>query len=429
MRKKLKKLQARKKALGSNPLIVGIDIGSEKHAAAFLDKRGELLYKIKRIDNTRAGFDYLLRKIKDTKRRYKLGKVHVGFEPTGHYWRNIVYFLDQRGMAVHFIKTTLLKHQRELDDSSQSKNDDRDAIELGMLLREGKYVESDIPRGIYHDLRSLGKHRAQLMGGKTATLQRLGVLLDTYMPGLAKIFWSLKSKGLRLLLRRAPFAQDIDGLSDQELRGIILKGSRRRGGIKEKVLGIRSVCHSEIGLEPSASSYIELGSYLDQLDLYERELKVIEDQMGEVIFGNEFCELLLSIPGIGVMSVATFLGELGNPGNFRDSGEIVSFCGLDPSERSSGKYRSGFRISKRGRYLIRTILYYMAIRVVRWNKRFKSWYERKRRQGNLRRNSCLIIVCIKLVRIIFAMFRDRKPFNSSYIKPQCIKLKLLPKAA
>jgi transposase len=423
MHNQLKKISLRKKALGRNPLLMGTDIGSESHSVAFLNKQGELLGRIPKVYNSRKGFDYLLARINKYKKQHGFSSVHMGFEPTGHYWRNLAYYLQRHGVKVHFIKTTALKHQRELDDSSPSKNDDRDAVELGMLLREGKYLDSPLPKGVYLELRNLSKHRQQLMGGQTATLLRLGGFLDTYCPGLKGVFWSLNAKGLWGLLRKAPFPADVQRLGRSGLTALLSKASKRKSRIAPKVSALLELSVSGIGLPPTDSSRVELNSYLDLLETYVVQRKRIEKRMAEVIKGHEFCELLRSIPGIGVVSIATILGELGDPMHFNNANEVVSFCGYDPKEHSSGQYRSGRHISKKGRHLMRTMLYFMGMRVIHRNRAFKQGYGRKMKKGALKKKAAIVAVCIKLVRIMFAMLRDRKAFNQRTINPSAIRVR------
>ncbi len=429
MKKKLEKIIRRKRALGRNPLILGIDVGSESHSVAFLDQTGKLLAQFSKVENSRESFDRLLEGIRKWRQRYGFTGVYAAIEPTGHYWRNIAYYLFNHGVVVRFIRTTALKSQRELDDSSPSKNDDRDAVELGMVMKEGRYLDSAIPQGIYLELRGLGKHRQRLMEGKTATVLRLGGFLDTYFPGLRTVFWSLDAKGLWRLLREAPFPSDVLALGEEKLNQLLAAGSKRKGAIVPKAKEIMRLAGAGIALPATESALVELKGSLALLECYDRQLKAVRREMERVIRGNEYCDLLRSIPGVGTVTIATFMGELGDPANFNHPNEVVSFCGLDPSEASSGKFRSGFRISKKGRYLMRTMLYYMGMRVIRWNTRFKSWYERKMKKHDLTKKSALMAVCIKLIRIIFAMFKHRQAFNSSKLEPKTIRLRPMAQAA
>src|SRR5947209_1020963 len=99
-------------------LVVGVDIGSEFNAVALMSKEGEVFGEYPKVYNSRKGFEYFVQVIEEVRRRAGLKEVFIGFEPTGHYWRKIAFFAKERGYQVRFIRTTALKHQRELDESS-----------------------------------------------------------------------------------------------------------------------------------------------------------------------------------------------------------------------------------------------------------------------------------------------------------------------
>jgi len=127
-------------------LFVGCDIGSSNHAAAIMDSSGTVLEKLPKVFNTLKGFMFLDKKIAYWKIRIGATTVRFGFEPTGHYWKPLVHFMCNREIEVFFIKTTAVKAMRELTDSTQSKNDKRDAITLAHLLR-GKSSKEPAGRG------------------------------------------------------------------------------------------------------------------------------------------------------------------------------------------------------------------------------------------------------------------------------------------
>jgi len=124
---------------------------------------------------------------------------------------------------------------------------------------------------------------------------------------------------------------------------------------------------------------------------------------------------LLSIPGIGALSAAVFLGELGNPAHFHNGRQIVKYAGYDPQESDSGSWVGRRFISKKGRWLMRKYLFFMSMRVVVLTNYFKTYYERKletkNRVGELpRRKEILCAVAIKLIKVIFALLRDKRRF-------------------
>jgi transposase len=139
----------RRQKITKATLIVSLDIGSEFNAMALMNKEGEIIGRYSNIFNSRKGFEYFKKVIEQVRRTKGYKKVLVGFEPTGHYWRKIAYYAKECGYEIRFIRTTALKHQRGLDESSPAKNDMRDAVTIGNVVREGKYIDTVIEDGVY----------------------------------------------------------------------------------------------------------------------------------------------------------------------------------------------------------------------------------------------------------------------------------------
>ena len=47
----------------------------------------------------------------------------IGIEPTGHYWFDLVAYLENEGILLVMVNPYTVKQTKELDDNSQSKND------------------------------------------------------------------------------------------------------------------------------------------------------------------------------------------------------------------------------------------------------------------------------------------------------------------
>ncbi len=90
----------------------------------------------------------------------------------------------------------------------------------------------------------------------------------------------------------------------------------------------------------------------------------------------------------------------------------MKLAGLDLYEVSSGKFQGTRRISKRGRPLMRKLLYFFAVRAVRSGGLMEHQYQRYLDRGMLR-TKALIAVARKLLRIIFAIVRDNSVFDYS----------------
>ncbi|TLD42646.1 MAG: Mobile element protein [Candidatus Jettenia ecosi] len=79
----------------------------------------------------------------------------------------------------------------------------------------------------------------------------------------------------------------------------------------------------------------------------------------------EIKQLMAGIEEIGEVTGAGLIGEGGDFTKHKTIAEITKLAGLDLFEVSSGKHKGSRHISKRGRPLMRKLLFYAAINVVR----------------------------------------------------------------
>jgi len=100
----------------------------------------------------------------------------------------------------------------------------------------------------------------------------------------------------------------------------------------------------------------------------------------------------------------------------------MKLAGLDLYEISSGKRKGQRRISKRGRSLLRKILYNAAISTIRKNGIMHAQYERLIGRG-MKRTPALIVIAKKLLRVIHAMLRDDRDYLHNYESPKRVVIK------
>lgn len=131
-------------AITENSLVVGIDVGSEKHFARVFDwRRIELSKKAFEFSNDEEGFNDFLNWIEEIKLKYGKTEVLPGMEPTGHYWLNLGIYLQEHGMKPVHVNPHHVKKSKELDDNNPSKNDRKDPKVIAGLVNDGRYNGSD----------------------------------------------------------------------------------------------------------------------------------------------------------------------------------------------------------------------------------------------------------------------------------------------
>jgi transposase len=406
---------AKRQRVKRTTLVIGIDIGNEFNAMCLMNKDGEVLSKYPRIYNTREGFDFFAKTIEETKKKKGLRDVLIGMEPTGHYWRKIAYFGQEQGYEVRFVRTTALRHQRELDESSSAKSDVRDAATIANITREGKYIDTVIEDGVLRQLRTLAHVRERIQRYNTGSKHALKAVLDDYFPESKGIFWSMKSKGLRAVLQNYPFPADVIELGINGLTELIAKSTRRKESAAKKAAKLYKAAKESVGLKQiGIADRYRVKMYLEEVNRSEEQLKDIERQMKKLLEEVPYANNILSIPGIGALSCAVFLGELGNPFNFNNPKQIIKYAGYDPQENDSGQRVGRKIISKKGRWMLRKYLYFMSMRVIHRSAFFREYYHGKLKGSNrsLKKKEALCAVAIKLIKVIFALLRDERTFTA-----------------
>ena len=407
----------RRQKIGDNALVVGVDIGCKFNAIALMNKGGDVLGTYPKIYNSRKGFDYFVEVIEGARMKHGLKEVLIGMEPTGHYWRKLAFFAMERGYAVRFIRTTALKHAREINESSSSKSDEKDALTITNITREGKTIDTVIEDTVYRELRTLAKVREKILKHSVSSQATLGAVLDDYFPELKGLFCSMKTRSLWAILERCPFPEDVLTMRVSTIAKLIAKSSRRGATAAEKAKNLYQAAREGVGLKKvSVADRYRLKICLEEVKRTEVMLKEVKKELKTLLAQIPCAEYILSIPGVGSITTAVFLGELGNPEYFKHPKQIVKYAGYDPQEKDSGKRVGRKFISKKGRWLLRKYLFFMSMKVTQNSCFFKDYYKRKLENKNrfgqlLKKREALCAVVIKLIKVIFALLRDKRRFS------------------
>ena len=136
---------------------------------------------------------------------------------------------------------------------------------------------------------------------------------------------------------------------------------------------------------------------------------------------------MLSVNGIGLVTVAGFISEVGDISRFKNPKQIQKYAGFELVENSSGKHKGRTTISKRGR----KIIYQVVLPLIRINQEFGSIYDyyRKRIKNPLKGRQAMIAVGCKLIRVFFAIMTKGVAYNGSKMIEDIHRPTQLPQAA
>lgn len=178
------------------------------------------------------------------------------------------------------------------------------------------------------------------------------------------------------------------------------------------------VAKGSIGVRNGArATRIRIRGLMEELELLEKQLGEIEGAMKEELEESGYGEQLLGIKGIGVVSAATFLGEVGDPLRFENARQIMRYAGYNLVEKSSGKSKSGTSISKRGRKQLRRIQFLMAVTMVGQNEEMKKLYQymRNRTTNPLARKAALIVISKKIITVIYSLIKKNERYDPKLV--------------
>jgi len=226
----------------------------------------------------------------------------VAIEATnGWYWA--VDVLQELGAKVHLV------HPKGLNwEDRRVKNDYLDCRELLDRMRIGKLPEAWIAPVEIRELRELVRYRVKLVNMRTSAKAQVKAVLIKH--------------GLH------PPVSDLWG-----------------------VAGPRYL--DEIGPTLADAYLVRLESLRDLVELFDREIAVVEDHIARTLKGHKGYRAIQVIPGVGPILGAIFVAEIGDIERFSNPKQLCSWAGLTPKHHESDTTVWRGKMTKQGSVLVR----------------------------------------------------------------------------
>lgn len=400
-------------SINERTLVIGIDIAKAVQYARAFDYRGIELGKVKSFENTAEGFKIFEDWIKSLANQKQKNNIVVGLEPTGHYWFNLGHFLKELGVKLVLVNPYHVKRIKELDDNSQTKNDCKDPKTIAKLVIDGRYFEPYIPEGIYSDLRVAMDMREGLGKNLNKIKNKVTQWMDKYFPEFNDVFGDWEGKAALITLKEFPTPEKVLSRSVQQIVAAWRKEVKRAVGFNRAV-NLVEAAKISIGIkEGLRMGEKDLIVNLEQYDLYIRQLEQLELEIEELALQIPGAKEILTIKGVGITTAAGFIAEVGDIRRFTHPRQIQKLAGLNLIENSSGKHKSKTSISKRGRSKLRALLFRVMMPLVAKNLEFKMLHEhyKNRKNNPLKKKQSLILLCCKLIRILYAIMVKQVEYN------------------
>jgi transposase len=385
-------------------LVVGIDIGKEVHYARAIDYRGIELAKVFRFHNTAQGYGSLDRWIREIMEQNGKTEAIVGFEPTGHYWFTLGDHLERQGHRLAIVNPFHVHRSREFDDNSPTKNDRKDPKTIAMLVKDGRYRDVYIPADLYSELREAVSERERLQEQLVARSNRIQRWLDIRFPEFGTVFKDWSGKTALCTLEHLPTPARIVAAGPQGVLQV-WKPSIKKSSLKTAERLVRAASGSIGRTAGHEAAEASLANLLREYALIAEQQQAIEQLLQELLLRVPHAAKLTEIKGVGMVTAAVLVSEIGDIRRFQDPRQILKMAGLNLKENSSGKHQGKTTISRRGRKRLREGLFRVMIAMLATNGEFRSLHQRNltREKNPLNKMQSVVALCGKLVRVLYAL--------------------------
>lgn len=389
---------------------LGIDIGKNNHAACLLGENGKPIVKSFAFSNTKEGGESLLGML--ARQGIEAGALEIGLEATGHYWLSVYSFLHDQGYRLHVINPIQTDGWRKGMEIRKRKTDTIDAQLIAELVRYGDFMEARLPHEALLSLKQLTRFRSYLVDSIGDLKRKVICVLDQVFPEYQRLFSDVFGITSKEILLEFSNPEAVEAVPAEKLAEFIAECSKRRLG-SEKALQLLLAAKNSFGVTFCRDSFtFQLRMLVEQIKYIEQQVSQTEAEIKRIML--QVASPIQSIPGIGAVTGAVILGEIGDIRRFERPSQLVAFAGLDATVRQSGEFEgTQNRISKRGSPHLRRALFQASLAAacgVNPDPELRAFYEKKRAQGK-HHLAVIGAVSRKLCNIVFAVLTENRPFE------------------
>jgi transposase len=397
-------IEAPRGQLGSERVMryIGIDIGSVKHSVAIVDENRKYCLKPRFFNESQTGYAELFAALGSPE------DAVVAMEATGHYWQNIHVELARRNFAVVLINPLRTRRYAE-EDLIRAKTDKIDAGLIARFAAEKRATGERATNEVRLALRELVSLRDRLQQDLDDRGRQLHRALDLSFPESKPLFKSITSLRTTTILKNYPGGKQLAEADRGELAKLVY--DRRHCVGDQLASDLIELAKVTVGAHQGGPYSQQIIYYCEDIQTLHKRLKDLERDIEKCLDGQQLPTLLMSIPGIGALSVARIMAMCGDPSTFESGGALAAYVGVAPQVKHSGK-RTPLRATAgaMSNSRLRAKLWSPTIVGIRHNPWLQTYYQRLLDNGKPKKVA--IIACMrKLLLAIYSVAKNRKPFE------------------
>jgi transposase len=389
--------------------IVSIDCAKARSKWMLADFYGKVLVPPTEVAHNRVELDFAVAQARAAMAEHGILDALAAIERTGRYHHPIKNAFAKGGFETRLVHPYATKQFRQ-PASPDVKTDDVDLAAIRLAAVNGFALVEATPSEAWRELQLTIRHRRDLVRKVSALCCQIREHLDAAMPGYAACFDKLWDSQVAFrLVRRfgsasALLQEGVTGLC-HFLRQEKVRFQRRT--LDTVLVWAQSAAAPDIAAD--LHRHIAL-DYEDDRQRKHQEILALERIIARRLAQTPYI-LLLSFPGINVVSAADFAGEMGPIENYANARAITGRAGLFPSRYQSDKVdRANGPLVRRANRSLRAAILGIADNLMLCNSHFRILAEKWKLLGKDPRLSH-VKVGLRFCRIAYLMVAGRQVFH------------------
>ena len=419
-------IQPRVQAVGPDRFtIVSVDCAKDRSKWIMCDFYGKVLVNPTPVEHRSSDLKAMVLLIKQTMDAHGIKDLICCVEMTGIYHQIVSRTLRSAGYETRLVHPFASNHYR-MAESGDIKTDDKDLVAIhrasvnGFGLIEHEWSEH------YQSLKLLTRHRRDLVKKRAKLQSQIRVRLESCLPGYAGLFpgtdlWEHEI-GQMVLQFIADHGGTSRALLDAGIPGLTkwLKEQQCSFQAKsvERIVAWASNAATGNRLHPLITRLWQQ-LLIDWRQKSQQILEVERETAG--LLAQTPWILLLSHPGINVVSAAEVAGETGPIEHYASAKAITGRAGLFPSRYQSDGVDRGGKLSRFRNGKMRGAWMLIADNLIKCNEYWRGKYRYWKEQGHDPRDiRCR--VANRVTRTVFQIVAGRKLFQHPSRLDRCYVL-------
>lgn len=387
-------------------IIIGIDIGKNKHEATLIDEKGNIIGKSIKFENSTAGFNKLISNINNY--NTSNDKFIFSMEATGHYWLALFSKLVESDYNVQVINPIQTDACRKFY-IRETKNDSKDSFLIAQVTRFNGYSKTTLPDEVMISLKELTRFRTFLVDDISDYKRKATVVLDKIFPEYTQIFSDTFGKTSKEILTKYPLPKDILNEDLESLTKVLSTSSKGRLGYS-KAEQLQNLAKDSFGIKFATEALVmEIKSIISTIEHLQNQVSELDEKIAVLL--RSLDTTIETIPGIGPVLGAIIVSEIGDINRFSHASKLVAYAGIDPTVKQSGEFNATKnRMSKRGTPYLRRALWTASVVAAFNDPNLHEYYLKKKDEGK-HHGTIIGAIARKLIYRIFIVLKDSVPYQ------------------